>query len=180
MITKLGIPILHLFSKNIQNISGTMKLTLFRKYPLHSTSHPKNLIFNFYFSTDSGKDNPFRPDGDLSREADEIVQMIKGGRPITLTPTPELPEDKIDGENSEDEVPFSGGGSPVMTELPITPTQVDVLENSKPGANGNAPMTETPESVEVQRGIVVPPSDASQVEHVVIKKKSKCKCCEIM
>jgi len=28
--------------------------------------------------SDSGWDNPFRPDGDLSREADEIVNLIKG------------------------------------------------------------------------------------------------------
>lgn len=34
------------------------------------------------FSTDSGWDNPFRPDGDLSREADEIVNLIKGGLAI--------------------------------------------------------------------------------------------------
>lgn len=32
-----------------------------------------------FFSTESGWDNPFRPGGDLSREADEIVNMIKGG-----------------------------------------------------------------------------------------------------
>lgn len=32
----------------------------------------------FSSSTDSGWDNPFRPGGDLSREADEIVNMIKG------------------------------------------------------------------------------------------------------
>ena len=40
-----------------------------------------NLIsqpFFFMSSTDSGWDNPFRPDGDLSREADEIVNLIKG------------------------------------------------------------------------------------------------------
>nr|NP_001285154.1 uncharacterized protein Dmel_CG42258, isoform E [Drosophila melanogaster]AHN59624.1 uncharacterized protein Dmel_CG42258, isoform E [Drosophila melanogaster] len=36
-------------------------------------------------STDSGWDNPFRPGGDLSREADEIVNMIRGGKPITPT-----------------------------------------------------------------------------------------------
>lgn len=29
-------------------------------------------------STESGWDNPFRPGGDLSREADEIVNLIKG------------------------------------------------------------------------------------------------------
>jgi len=38
--------------------------------------------FEYYFcafcSTDSGWDNPFRPGGDLSREADEIVSMIRG------------------------------------------------------------------------------------------------------
>jgi hypothetical protein len=34
-----------------------------------------NILFH---STDSGWDNPFRPDGDLSREADEIVNLIKG------------------------------------------------------------------------------------------------------
>uniref|UniRef100_A0A182TEK4 Uncharacterized protein n=1 Tax=Anopheles melas TaxID=34690 RepID=A0A182TEK4_9DIPT len=35
--------------------------------------------------TESGWDNPFRPGGDLSREADEIVNLIKGGKPITPT-----------------------------------------------------------------------------------------------
>lgn len=36
------------------------------------------VISILFYSTDSGWDNPFRPDGDLSREADEIVNMIKG------------------------------------------------------------------------------------------------------
>lgn len=135
-------------------------------------------------STDSGKDNPFRPDGDLSREADEIVQMIKGGRPITsLTPTPELPEDKFDG--SLEELASVGGGSPQppsVEEGHVSPTRANAeLGNAKAGANGNAPLkATTPEAVEVQRGVVVPPSDAAQIEHVVIKKKPKCKCCEIM
>ena len=34
------------------------------------------------FSTDSGIDNPFRPEGELSMEADEIVRAIKEGRPF--------------------------------------------------------------------------------------------------
>ncbi|KAK3896244.1 hypothetical protein Pcinc_000067, partial [Petrolisthes cinctipes] len=38
-------------------------------------------IFSVH-STDSGRDNPFRPDGDISREADEIVELIKSGRPL--------------------------------------------------------------------------------------------------
>lgn len=36
-----------------------------------------NNCLNFICSTESGFDNPFRPGGDLSREADEIVNMIK-------------------------------------------------------------------------------------------------------
>lgn len=46
----------------------------------------KFVLINCFFSpilysccsTDSGWDNPFRPGGDLSREADEIVKMISG------------------------------------------------------------------------------------------------------
>ncbi|XP_050099292.1 la-related protein Larp4B isoform X2 [Anopheles aquasalis] len=41
--------------------------------------------YNRQMSTESGWDNPFRPGGDLSREADEIVNLIKGGKPITPT-----------------------------------------------------------------------------------------------
>lgn len=37
-----------------------------------------------FHSTDSGWDNPFRPGGDLSREADEIVSMIRGKAWLTL------------------------------------------------------------------------------------------------
>lgn len=54
-------------------------------------------------STDNGWDNPFRPDGDLSREADEIVELIKGGKPITPTPgqtSPPLPGSKSGDHDS--------------------------------------------------------------------------------
>lgn len=37
------------------------------------------------FSTESGWDNPFRPGGDLSREADEIVNLIKGNATVKWT-----------------------------------------------------------------------------------------------
>lgn len=124
----------------------------------------------FYFSTDSGWDNPFRPDGDLSREADEIVELIKGGKPITPTP---------------------GSGSKLVNveENGIAPSQTATQQSTSPvkGANGSAPLVNdnkkpaqsSPGAVELQRGTVVPPSDASQVEHIVLKKKPKCKCCVI-
>ncbi|XP_015782700.1 uncharacterized protein LOC107360542 [Tetranychus urticae] len=41
-------------------------------------------------------ENPFRPGGELSREAETIVNLIKEGKPITpTTPTKELPSEKI-------------------------------------------------------------------------------------
>jgi len=69
-------------------------------------------LVSFDFSTDSGWDNPFRPDGDLSREADEIVELIKGGKPITPTPgqnAPSLPG--CDGKTGEHE---SSSTSPLL------------------------------------------------------------------
>uniref|UniRef100_A0A1A9ZAP0 Uncharacterized protein n=1 Tax=Glossina pallidipes TaxID=7398 RepID=A0A1A9ZAP0_GLOPL len=43
------------------------------------------LSYNRQQSTDYGWDNPFRPGGDLSREADEIVKTINDGKLITPT-----------------------------------------------------------------------------------------------
>lgn len=130
-------------------------------------------------STDSGLDNPFRPDGELSREADTIVSLIKEGKPIT--PVKSEPDGGGYFPANEDEV----------NETAISPTKAKNVENlaanNKVGANGNAPHhlnvkkvpVPQPGVVEVQHGVVVPPSDASQVEQVVIKKKPKCKCCVI-
>nr|CAD7455905.1 unnamed protein product [Timema tahoe] len=129
--------------------------------------------------TDSGWDNPFRPDGDLSREADEIVELIKGGKPITPTPGSVAPKLPFVSEAAD-----SAPSSPTALTAPTiqqSPPQRKVL-----GANGAAPCTEekqplnsAPAPVEVKRETVVPASDASQVEHVVLKKKPKCKCCVI-
>ncbi|KAJ8897046.1 hypothetical protein PR048_002392 [Dryococelus australis] len=133
-------------------------------------------------STDSGWDNPFRPDGDLSREADQIVELIKGGKPITPTPgsvAPKLPsvsDDTTDGRVSVEPV------SPAVAPPAVAATPKP--QKAAGGANGAAPCTEEKQQsaaapVEVKRETVVPPSDASQVEHVVLKKKPKCKCCVI-
>lgn len=51
-------------------------------------------------STESGWDNPFRPGGDLSREADEIVNLIKGGKPITPTGEHPMESDELLGMTS--------------------------------------------------------------------------------
>lgn len=86
------------------------------------------------FSSD-GWDNPFRPDGDLSKEADQIVELIKEGKPITPTPTsatsPLLPPDHS-GNVNHDQQPVTS-----------TPTKANGTCSEK-----NA----VPPNAEVQRG----------------------------
>ncbi|XP_011644053.1 uncharacterized protein LOC105431515 isoform X5 [Pogonomyrmex barbatus] len=170
----------------------------------HSTGHPINMAnnptelltthtehttpaYHAQISTDSGWDNPFRPDGDLSREADEIVELIKGGKPITPTPgqtAPPLPG--CDGKST-------GGDS--STSPLLKSANCHANSSPRPGqengsahggtpskATGNQPVNEKvgasrTATVEVARMTAQGPGDASQVEHVTLKKKPKCKCC---
>ncbi|XP_018323075.1 uncharacterized protein LOC108735576 [Agrilus planipennis] len=129
-------------------------------------------------STDSGWDNPFRPGGDLSREADEIVQLIKGGKPIT-PPSGNAPSITQNNSTVLNNTSHYNSSEPI-TESPKKATALSSTPNAK-SVNGNVKNDKhaPPESLDVQRGTTAPASDASQVEHVVIKKKQKCKCCVI-
>ncbi|XP_022257605.1 uncharacterized protein LOC106473470 isoform X2 [Limulus polyphemus] len=121
-------------------------------------------------STESGLDNPFRPDGELSREAETIVSLIKEGKPIT--PTKMETDDSGLGDVTQ---------SPEDVQEPlVSPAEANNLNAAKPDVNGRAPTDKTPTVVEVQHGLVAPPTEAQQVEPVLIqKKKPKGKCCVI-
>ncbi|KAM3968520.1 uncharacterized protein ACR2FA_011237 [Aphomia sociella] len=134
-------------------------------------------MYNRQISTESGWDNPFRPDGDLSREADEIVSLIKGGKPITPTPTaaPQLPvcEEKEEKSHANN---FSAP-APASPQTKVTsPVQQSTPKAMNGTKNGAAVADQRPGQVEVQRS---PPQEPLQPEHVTIKKKPKCKCCVI-
>ncbi|XP_017850224.1 uncharacterized protein LOC108605157 isoform X2 [Drosophila busckii] len=80
-------------------------------------------------STDSGWDNPFRPGGDLSREADEIVNMIRGGKPITPT------EDRTIGNGNAqhgDENNCNGASTVVGESV----TKTNLSQNQATAQNG--------------------------------------------
>ncbi|KAF2883932.1 hypothetical protein ILUMI_22249 [Ignelater luminosus] len=142
---------------------------------LNESNH---VAYNRQESTDSGWDNPFRPGGDLSREADEIVELIKGGKPITPTSgSAPSPTPLIDQTDNNMTYANNTAHQPI-TESPKKATQLNATPQS---ANGNVKNDKaaSPGAVDVQRGTLVPAGDASQVEHVVIKKKPKCKCCVI-
>lgn len=140
---------------------------------INETNH---VVYNRTESTDSGWDNPFRPGGDLSREADEIVELIKGGKPITPTPGQQPPLPAVDAAGHA----HANSIQEPITESPkkTTPLQSAATPRS---ANGTAPKGNSPApgTVEVQRVTVKPDGDGTQVEHVTIKKKPKCECCVI-
>ncbi|XP_055683021.1 uncharacterized protein LOC129789920 [Lutzomyia longipalpis] len=124
-------------------------------------------------STESGWDNPFRPGGDLSREADEIVNMIKGGKPIT--PTGDLNQSIANGvahgvENGANVV--DGMTKSELSQLNASQNGTkSPQKKDKPSTNGDATNV-------TQTQVVPGPQSAS---HVVIedKKKKKCTCCVI-
>lgn len=122
---------------------------------------------------ESGWDNPFQPGGDLSREADEIVELIKGGKPITPTPGTTLPPlpslDQSDANNFLQKT----------VDSPKTVSQLGSAAGKNANGNVQNEKLGSGGAFEVQRGTIVPAGDASQVEHVTIKKKPKCKCCVI-
>ncbi|XP_018564054.1 uncharacterized protein LOC108905594 [Anoplophora glabripennis] len=142
-----------------------------------------HVVYNRTESIESGWDNPFRPGGDLSREADEIVELIKGGKPITPTPgqAPPLPSlDEADhnniSNNIQESVPITESPKKATTQLNASAPPKSVNGTAK---NDAKVKTSPPGAVDIQRGTVKPAGDALQAEHVTIKKKPKCKCCVI-
>ncbi|RWS31184.1 uncharacterized protein B4U80_10075 [Leptotrombidium deliense] len=136
---------------------------------LYYVEVPRHVTF-----TDSGFENPFRPGGELSREAETIVNLIKEGKPITPT-TPD--KDICDSIPNGDQ----------LIEHPICETPVTALNASNNSRTERTPNSHgvnngTPKGrgvVDVQRGLA-PQTDAPQTaEPVVLKKKPKCKCCVI-
>ncbi|KAL7030239.1 hypothetical protein ACKWTF_006585 [Chironomus riparius] len=130
-------------------------------------------------STDSGWDNPFRPDGDLSREADEIVNMIKGGKPITPTGDQSLLANGTHVDDSHD----ANGTAVVdsaMTKLEASPllSQQNGTKSPQKTTTVNGDATKDAPQTQVSNQTVPGPQSAS---HVVIdeKKKKGRACCVI-
>jgi len=156
---------------------------------------PQHPSYNRQISNESGQDNPFRPDGDLSREADELVSLLKGGRPISeVLKTKKNPQEEEPEEESKIE---ATEGSPLVSPTRMSPTSPALQSPVKDADGGHRERVngvKTPETekevvekkvepvkaVAVERAVVTPvAASPGQAEHVVIKKKSKCQCCVI-
>lgn len=126
--------------------------------------------------------NPFRPDGDLSQEADDVVEAIKLGRPLSPTGVEvppleqEITRTEVSNVNatpsSEEKRP---AGQDEVDEPQTNLHDANFVINSQPVKLEKPLNQEEGQTAEVQAAIVVPPSDgAAQVEHVTIEKKKKC------
>ncbi|XP_077302072.1 uncharacterized protein LOC143922616 isoform X2 [Arctopsyche grandis] len=148
---------------------------------LAMAASPDPVVYNRQASTESGWDNPFRPDGDLSREADEIVSLIRGGKPITPTPGSSVPLLPSLDETDRDAANNHGVATPI-TQSPQKQVKATNLQSAvKNGTSngGGGPMEDTVPAtgpVDIQH---TGPQEPLHPEHVVIKKKPKCKCCVI-
>ncbi|ODM97580.1 hypothetical protein Ocin01_09099 [Orchesella cincta] len=105
-----------------------------------------------------GWDNPFRPDGDLSKEADQIVELIKEGKPIN-------DETLRSKSPSVNETMNTSTSIPTQNQLNASPKGKEVNGSATNGTSG---------PVDIQHTVVTPAAQAGQVEHVVLKKKKGC------
>lgn len=175
----------------------------FQYNPEDPNSMAAVMAYDRQMSTESGWDNPFRPGGDLSREADEIVNLIKGGKPITPTGDQSLLNGSAPKDSSHDG-PTENGGSTVVdgvvTKLESTQLQSQQPNGTKSPQKDAAPVTAAATAASPQKNGSTPaaashsPAAANQTQvsnqvipgpqsasHVVIdeKKKKKCACCVI-
>jgi len=115
-------------------------------------------------------ENPFRAGGDLSKDAEIIIDALKTGKLSVISNSSTVCGTEKDG--------LIGGD-----ELDKSDKSVSVKKDSvKKELNGGGLIVEPRErkkgEVDVQRGLVVNPKHAA-VERIVIpeEKKQKCKCC---
>jgi len=151
-------------------------------------------VLNTQTSTESGWDNPFRPEGDLSREADEIVNLIRDGKPIT--PTGDYNHTIVNGVVERKEVSEIAATALTAAKISSEPkkdikkeqqTQNQSAQNGKKSStktmNDNKAPNEpkTPSSAtttKVSNTTVPGPASASYVT-IEEKKNKKCNCCTI-
>ncbi|XP_052862784.1 uncharacterized protein LOC128269368 isoform X2 [Anopheles cruzii] len=170
------------------------------------TAPPPSAAYNRQMSTESGWDNPFRPGGDLSREADEIVNLIKGGKPITPTGDQSLVNGDggaVDGEGTDPTDSHTDGGTTIVDGVVTKDESVQLQSSQQNGtksphktraATGGSAAVGSPATAGTKNG--APTADGSMAQtpisnqvipgpqsasHVVIdeKKKKKCTCCVI-
>lgn len=123
------------------------------------------------------QDNPFRPEGELSKEADAIVGAIKEGR-NAITPPP---------AHSPVPLPSLSPTSPNELEgdshlLGLDSPDGEVVDRALAQEYQTSPTAGTKESavVKVERSVIVT-SKTEDVEHVVIPEKTtSCCTCAIL
>ncbi|KAF0305435.1 hypothetical protein FJT64_022969 [Amphibalanus amphitrite] len=145
-------------------------------------------------SVDAGWENPFRPGGELSKEADQIVRAIQSGRPLNAS------TDLTDGPpaaNGGPPSPAAGGGDaaptgnghlspsatngapPPVKESAVTARAAAPVSAEPPPPGATVLAAQPAGAVEVHHSVVASPEGAGQVERVALKKKPRGRCCVV-
>ena len=110
-------------------------------------------FFYFYFccyflhSTDSGQDNPFRPDGDLSREADELLELLKNaGRPIS-----EVLKNNKDGGQQHSEAQLDHADHVHQDDVDSAAPTATVASSPANGSASGSPNGKSPVAMEAEQ-----------------------------
>ena len=146
------------------------------------------------FSVDAGWENPFRPGGELSKEADQIVRAIQSGRPLDSSvdsadgPVPAAPApaggDAAPAGNGHVSPPANGQPAVPPTEETLltaraAPQTTAAVSADSPPPGATLLAAQTPGTVEVRHSVAAAPEGAAQVERVALKKKPRARCCVV-
>lgn len=126
-----------------------------------------NRLIKSLIRSEIGTDNPFLPGGQLSREAQSIVDLVKQGKPIT----PEIPIDSPDSSHEVDQQQ--------RLETKSVPQLIlrDHGINTEPIFTPLKNRSEFPRIISVRRDFF--PKKSQEPERIMIKNKSKLKCCVV-
>ena len=134
----------------------------------------------------SSGENPFRPNGQLAQEADEIVSALKSGNLQNVAGNTTATNDLIiettttsvvDGGSSGNHANGGGGGgsSSILdtSNSPSSPSSPPLEKKPGGGSEGGTVL-------KVEHSVIVN-SKTENVEHVIVKEgKKEKKCCHIL
>ncbi|XP_074602156.1 uncharacterized protein LOC141855870 [Brevipalpus obovatus] len=127
-------------------------------------------------------ENPFRPGGELSREAEEIVNLIKEGKPITPSTSPNntmldiCQPDSISPTTPSPSNSFGKKNGHHYTGTSSSSPKNSLSPSIKQHTNGTP--KSSPAVFELEHSVVTT-SEPPKADIVTIKRKSKCNCCVV-
>lgn len=132
----------------------------------------------------SADENPFRPDGPLAQEADQILSAFKSGNFDQVTSSssvsPAAAQEEVDASTSST---ATNGVPSALAGTILDPSPTENGERGGAISDGGGGRSQGERTVlKVEHSVIVN-GKTENVEHVIVKedvKKDKCSCCTIL